>query len=1265
MENRRYVRQFKNLIIYAVTIILLWPFFGLAYSEKTTHPALTDETVDFFNLNYPSRAFSDDEKEIIKTGSILEDTDPRYLHHFYDPVYNRGLTYIVGGKWSSSKHWAQSVESQAGLSALTAGRLTEYFSSDSDYTWERAIYDYVWKDKSRGLRALGQILHLIQDASVPDHTRNDPHPPVLDFGSPYEAWTAKFDDKNIDTLAKIKNNKPVIFADLGSYFDNMAKYSNNNFFSRDTIFYHEYDNPNTSYYEDRRLSNGLIVEFGYKKISADLYALVRVERNFNWENVLAEEEYFITDDDNLILTDYWSRLSKQSVLHGAGVIKLFFDEVEKEKQTKYLYNKNKSWFGKAWDWASGWFGSDDSAQTAAVITPEAEDEILIGFESGDADIMPPSSSTSDDPPAGVTSDVLPSGGDDSTLDDPSADVTSGVTKMPDDDEQVLGASTENTTTPGVVVGDGRDAFGLFPITILGGGGSGGSNNSQPKEISNEGSIETTPQNSESPPPQDQPATSTPPEPVDTTPPDLSFSVAECGDSLSQDGCLTPSESLTFNWESLAADLDEYELNCAASGIVCENFPINFASTSTSTVQNFETDRIYIFTLQAADINGNKTFKNLSVEIFKNPVVINEIAWMGVPGHPEDEYIELYNPTSEQIEFGPEWVLYSETDDSPHIILSGSIPAKGYSLIERKNTGETDEQTESPVKDVTADMWVSFGFGLKNSGEHLKLTRASSTVDEVDKWHAGQSGSDSRTMERFRENRPGTDSENWGSNNLAIMNGIATNDVPIRGTPKAKNSVSFQIATKDQIDDDIVITKARSPYIIPDEFFTINEDVTVTIEPGVIIKFSDTDGGRIYVEGILAAAGTASEPIVFTSIHDDEYGGDLAGNGTSTIASPGLIRGLWFKPESGGSVLDNVLIRYGGRYFQGNPMLAKAVVGVEEADITIKNSTIENSYSNGVALEGSSAKFENNIIQKNTDVGMRIEGGEPEISGNTFRENETGLRITEAPGAKIVSNIFEGNKEYAARSFGEIAEFSQNSGSGNKLGGIGISDDFLPDGLTTLKKNDIPYIIDRRALVSSGKTLTFESGAVFKGRQSNFPPGILIIEDGGRMFYGGATSSEIIFTSIYDDTAAGDSDNSTTTPVAGDWTGVEVADGGELDMSGFTIRYAGGKKVSQGDTRAGLRITGGAATTTNAVISQNKEFGIRVLDGGSLYIKDSELSNHTENGVKKGTGLQVYDSQATLENVSFVDNELDIHALGGYSVTCVGPCNATSTDPSPL
>ncbi len=48
-----------------------------AYNSATTHPALTQEAIELYISNF-NQKFTNEEKEWIVQGSILEDTEPRY-----------------------------------------------------------------------------------------------------------------------------------------------------------------------------------------------------------------------------------------------------------------------------------------------------------------------------------------------------------------------------------------------------------------------------------------------------------------------------------------------------------------------------------------------------------------------------------------------------------------------------------------------------------------------------------------------------------------------------------------------------------------------------------------------------------------------------------------------------------------------------------------------------------------------------------------------------------------------------------------------------------------------------------------------------------------------------------------------------------------------------------------------------------------------------------------------------------------------------------
>jgi len=69
-------------------------------------------------------------------------------------------------------------------------------------------------------------------------------------------------------------------------------------------------------------------------------------------------------------------------------------------------------------------------------------------------------------------------------------------------------------------------------------------------------------------------------------------------------------------------------------------------------------------------------------------------------------------------------------------------------------------------------------------------------------------------------------------------------------------------------DSRLINNPGIPYIVSN--VTISEGVTLTIDPGTIVKFQST-GSNLTVNGALSAEGTEESPIIFTSLKDDTYG----------------------------------------------------------------------------------------------------------------------------------------------------------------------------------------------------------------------------------------------------------------------------------------------------------------------------------------------------------------------------------------------------------
>ncbi|HPI24582.1 MAG TPA: hypothetical protein PL159_01340, partial [Candidatus Paceibacterota bacterium] len=303
-----------------------------AYNDSTTHRAITQEAIKLFEFYNPNQTFLEFEENLIIQGSEDEDEAPRWLNHFYDPVHNRGFK---GGR--SSKDWAQNPNAQA--SRPGNGVINGYFSDPNDHSWPRAIYEYTWGDKERALLSLGHVLHLVQDATVPDHTRDDAHA----FKKTYEKYAERFTTKNFrlaDDLAG-RGQEPIRLDSLDEYFDNLAIFSNGNFFSDHTILDDYYNRPIVRNQEFLELSDKKSHTFGIGDLEG--VKLMEIDKEIDFLEGKFKETYILDDIDNLVASDYWQHLSEKAVLGSAGVIELFFKEVAAEKESRRLFDLNKSY----------------------------------------------------------------------------------------------------------------------------------------------------------------------------------------------------------------------------------------------------------------------------------------------------------------------------------------------------------------------------------------------------------------------------------------------------------------------------------------------------------------------------------------------------------------------------------------------------------------------------------------------------------------------------------------------------------------------------------------------------------------------------------------------------------------------------------------------------------------------------------------------------------------------------------------------------------
>jgi hypothetical protein len=171
----------------------------------------------------------------------------------------------------------------------------------------------------------------------------------------------------------------------------------------------------------------------------------------------------------------------------------------------------------------------------------------------------------------------------------------------------------------------------------------------------------------------------------------------------------------------------------------------------------------------------------------------------------------------------------------------------------------------------------------------------------------------------------------------------------------------------------------------------------------------------------------------------------------------------------------------------------------------------------------------------------------------------------------------------------------------------------------------PYILNGAVKVKPNATLTINPGVVVK---FNGTAASLAIEAAGTLLAGQPTASEpVVFTSINDDSAGGDSNGNGASPAAGDWGRISISGSATFDYA--DVRYGG--NGSSDSSNAAIRMSGGDVTIRRSRIADNQRSGI-VNANGVLTVERSLFA-------RNGTAIYTGQGQTSVASGTEIRNNL--------------------------
>lgn len=404
-------------------------------------------------------------------------------------------------------------------------------------------------------------------------------------------------------------------------------------------------------------------------------------------------------------------------------------------------------------------------------------------------------------------------------------------------------------------------------------------------------------------------------------------------------------------------------------------------------------------------------------------------------------------------------------------------------------------------------------------------------------------------------------------------------------------LSAQTSVTEDILQNTTWTVQGSPYVV-EKTIEIATEATLTIDPGVVIKHDDFSWNTLFiVNGAIRAQGTIQDPVVFTDIKDDAYGGDTNNNGSANTPRAGDWGGIQLNAGSGASIFEYCIFRFGG-----------------EKNINDYDGTIE------------------------------VIGSSPVIRNCEFVQSEIGLTISAGGSPVVENNLFSGSTEVpVAISFSAQFNFSGNIFQNNAANGIGLlpGTDLTDDSYRLEQRNiggipNIPYIVyDDSPVIGESVTLIIDPGVVVKHSHFDWIDMFVV---NGTLEARGTVERPIVFTALEDDAYGGDSNNdgSADMPQAGDWGGIRInaSSGSASILEHCLFRYGGKKNVNRFDGT--VEVIGSDPVIRNCSFF-GSEIGLTISEGGRPQVEDNVLSESSKIPIAIALDAEPVFSGNTFEN----------------------------------